>query len=233
MTSIGSVASIAALIGEPARTSMLMALMEGRWLSAGELGEVAGIAPATASGHLGQLLEGGLLTVHCRGRHRYYQLSSSDVALSIERLMSLSAGIDARRDLRSVRTGPRDVHLRYARVCFNHLAGELAVAIVDRMKARAQLNLDMEGGELTSAGYSLLDRLDVPVGTPSRSKLRFCQPCLDWSVRRPHLGGQLGRLLFDRFVKNGWLQKKVGTRIVTVTPAGRCALQQHFELDGA
>jgi DNA-binding transcriptional ArsR family regulator len=228
VTSVGSVATVASLIAEPTRAAMLVALMDGRWLSAGELCKTAGVTAPTGSSHLRQLLEGKLVKVWQRGRHRYFHLSDPDVASSVERLMSLSARLQSLPDVSAPRTGPRNPQLRYARVCYDHLAGELAVALADRMRERGELDLDDEGAALTPSGALLLGRLGVPLGSRRNGGLHFCQPCLDWSVRRPHLGGVIGRSLLQRLIDKEWVRRTPGSRTLIVTRRGQAGLKDAF-----
>jgi DNA-binding transcriptional ArsR family regulator len=224
MSSIASLASLAALVGEPARTAMLVTLMDGRALTAGELGDAAGVTPSTASGHLAQLLDAGLLALERQGRHRYYRLASAAVAETLEGMMALAGGLGVPR--RTIVTGPRDRALRHARLCYDHLAGTLAVAIADTMAARGQLDFDGEGGALTASGAAFLKGLGVDL-TPT-SGPKFCRPCLDWSERRPHIAGTVGRALYAGFLQHGWLHAPSHGRAVTVTPRGAIALERHF-----
>jgi DNA-binding transcriptional ArsR family regulator len=228
MTSISSLASTAALLAEPARTSMLVALMAGRWLSAGELAKTAGVTPATTSAHLNKLLDGGLIRTYRQGRHRYFQLSGPDVALVIEKMMSMNVGIEALRSQRPIRTGPTDAKLRFARVCYDHLAGDLAVAIAERMEERGELKLNVDGAVLTNPGRVLLEELANWPGGDCAADLGFCQPCLDWSVRRPHIGGRAGRLMFNSFLEKGWIKRAPGTRVIAVTNKGQCEFKERF-----
>src|SRR6187399_304782 len=147
MTSIASLAGTAALIGDPARAAMLVALMDGRALTAGELAGVAGVTPPTASGHLGRMLDAGLLGLERQGRHRYYRIANTSVASLIESLMSVTGELSAAANSRKpVSTGPRDKALRRARLCYDHLAGEVAVGIAASMTARGHLDFGQEGG---------------------------------------------------------------------------------------
>jgi hypothetical protein len=146
----------------------------------------------------------------------------------IERLMALSGSLDMARGRAPPRTGPRDGKLRYARICYDHLAGELGVAIADCMQERGELELKMDGGAITAAGSSRLATLGVQVPAVNQSDVRFCKPCLDWSVRRPHIGGVLGRALLDRFIAQGWLRRNAGTRALSLSQPGRTALFQLF-----
>ncbi|MFC3711025.1 ArsR/SmtB family transcription factor [Sphingoaurantiacus capsulatus] len=231
MTNIASLASIAALIGEPARTVMLVTLMDGRALTAGELAGAAGVNAPTASGHLGHLLDAGLLALTSQGRHRYYRLASPAVAATLEQMMALSGELaGVRAGARPVDTGPRDRAMRRARLCYDHLAGEVAVGIADAMSARGQLDFAQDGGALTPAGVELLTTLGVEMDSASPSRGAFCRPCLDWSERRPHIGGTVGRLLYRAFEQKGWVRRANSGRAVAVTPVGAAALDRHFAL---
>jgi DNA-binding transcriptional ArsR family regulator len=231
MTNIASLAGTAALLGDPARAAMLVTLMDGRALTAGELAGAAGITPQTASGHLGRMLDAGLLALERQGRHRYYRIANTAVARLVEELMAISGELSA---VRLVRTGPRDRALRAARVCYDHLAGEVAVGIADAMIARGQLNFAPDGGMLTEAGHDFLRALGIDLTDDATS--RYCRPCLDWSERRPHLAGRVGRALYAGLLRQDWVRAPAKGRAVAVTPIGRAMLAQHFGLsfsDGA
>ncbi|MFQ1061403.1 ArsR/SmtB family transcription factor [Bordetella trematum] len=234
MLSIAAFAHTASLLGDLARASMLTALMDGRARSAAELARIAGIAPQTASAHLANLVEAGLLLREHQGRHRYHRLASPAVAHLIESLMALSSDPDApRRKL--PQCGPRDPALRYARSCYDHLAGEVAVAISDRLIALGHLELTHDGGLLTASGEQMLGTLGVDIdaarqGSQRRSGRAFCRPCLDWSERRPHLAGALGAALLRCCLEKDWLRRRPDSRVISLTPTGRQALQQAFGL---
>lgn len=230
MPSIAAIAETAALLGEPARTAMLAALLDGRALTAGELAATAGVTPQTASLHLGRLTEAGLLAVERQGRHRYHRLASPAVAQLLEGLMQVADASPTRRPPR--RTGPADEALRRARTCYDHLAGRLGVALTDALVARGQLELEADGGALTPAGEAFLDRLGLPApSAAARRGRRFCRPCLDWSERRPHLAGALGAALCAHCFGQGWLRHLPDSRAVAVTPAGQLALARQFGVE--
>jgi DNA-binding transcriptional ArsR family regulator len=225
--SISAFAETASLVGDPARANMLAALMDGRALTASELAGVAGITPQTASGHLARLAEGGLLTVTQQGRHRYHSLASQAVAQMLEGIMSVAADLGSR----NVTTGPRDKAMRFARTCYDHLAGRIAVAMADSMLERGQIDLTADGGALTSEGMDLMRQLGVdiePDGSPRKNHRMFCRPCLDWSERRPHIAGVLGSALCRTCFDRGWIRRIDGTRAVCLTPAGQLALTRAF-----
>ncbi|PTM51372.1 ArsR/SmtB family transcription factor [Phreatobacter oligotrophus] len=216
-----SIASVAALIGDPARANMLAALMSGRALTAGELAREAGIAAPTASGHLARLREAGLVLVEAQGRHRYVRLAGPEVAAVLEGLMGLSA-----RDGRlRTRPGPRDPALRTARVCYDHLAGEWGVRLYDALLADGRL--DAAGGSpvLTTRGRAFFAAEGIDLAAAASSRRPLCRACLDWSERRPHLAGALGRAILDHAIARHWLRRVPESRALAVTPPGLSAFR--------
>jgi len=231
MSSNARMAEIAALAGDPARVGMLQALMNGCALTAGELANVAGVTPQTASGHLTRMVATGLLRVERQGRHRYHRLASPAVAQMIETMMQVAA------DLQPVRkrlvVGPRDAALRNARTCYDHLAGRLGVALADAMTAQGYAELTGEAGLITDTGLAFLERLGIDVQAPQsqqsqRSRRVMCRPCLDWSERRPHLAGAVGAAICARSFGESWIRRIEGTRAVTITPKGMRVFKEMF-----
>lgn len=219
MLNINGLAETAALIGEPARTAILVTLMDGRALTAGELARAAGVTAPTASEHLAKMVQAELLALEAQGRHRYFRLASPAIGGMLEAMMVASSP-------RPVRTGPRDAAMRRARVCYDHLAGEIAVAIADSMAARGQIELASDGAVLTPAGRDLLSEIGIEI--PERTGAVFCRPCLDWSERRHHIAGAVGAALYAASVARNWIRRVEGSRAVTLTPPGRAALERHF-----
>ena len=216
------IASVAALIGDPARANILTALMDGRALTASELAETAGVGLSTASGHLAKLAEAALLSAEKQGRHRYFRLAAPDVAEVLEGLMGLAQRTGAVR----VRTGPRDEALRKARICYDHLAGEEGVALLSRLFETGAL----EPGELPAVsgkGRGIFRSLGIDVAALERERRPLCLPCLDWSERRHHLGGSLGAAILRRAIEHEWVARGEG-RVLKVTRAGRAAFQSTF-----
>lgn len=230
-------AGTAALIGDLARATMLAALMDGRALTAKELADAAGVTAQTASSHLAQLIGAGLLVMERHGRHHYHRLASPAVAQMLESIMSVAAGHAAGQgQTRSVRVGPRDAALRRARTCYDHLAGQLAVAMADRMTERGQIELSPDGGIITADGAGFLRGLGLDLDVALVRAARrgggriFCRPCLDWSERRPHIAGALGAALCTACFEQDWIRRIDSTRAVVITPTGRMILGKAFDL---
>jgi DNA-binding transcriptional ArsR family regulator len=220
MSDIARIASVAALLGDPARANILVALIDGRALTAKELAFAAHVSPQTTSGHLAQLTEAGLLTGAKQGRHRYFRLASPLVGQMLESVMAVAAPEPAR--LTTWRGGEA---LRTARTCYDHLAGRLGVALADALAASGCLTLSGDGGEVTAAGHHFLHEFGAE---PAAGRRVFCRLCLDWSERRPHLAGRLGAALAARCFALGWIERQRDSRAVTITAAGRAGFAQRF-----
>jgi DNA-binding transcriptional ArsR family regulator len=213
------IAMIAALVGDPARANMLTALMTGRALTASELAHQAGITPQTASSHLSKLEAGGLIEPEKQGRHRYYRLTDPDVAGVLEGL----AGLAARAGHMRVRTGPKEPELRRARICYDHLAGDLGVQMLDSMKKQRLVRQSKQVIELTAEGGRFLAKtLQISAESLGHPRRPVCKACLDWSERRHHLAGTLGAALMARFTELKWAARDAtpGSRIVNFTRNG-------------
>lgn len=224
------IARIAALVGEPARTAMLLALMDGRALTARELAEAGCVSAATASRHLGLLVEAGLLVQDRQGRHRYHRLASAEVARLLEGLMQLAVRqADAPRPMA---LGPRDAALRRARTCYDHIAGRLGVAIAAHLLEEGAIAFDDEaGGRVTARATAVLRPLGLAVPQAGPARRPPCRPCLDWSERRPHVAGRLGAMLCVHCVDSGWLRRVPGSRALEVTPQGAVALRDWLGME--
>ncbi len=221
-----NIALLGSLIGDPARTNILLALMSGKALTASELALEAGITPQTASTHLAKLLDAKLLRLHKQGRHRYFALADDDVGHLLETMMGLAAKLGHSR----TRTGPKDPAMRKARVCYNHLAGEYGVHMLNSMLAQGYLSAAAEQIELTAAGENFLQRLGLDIKALSRKRRPVCKPCLDWSARRPHLAGTLGTALLNHFYESKWAHRQEGTRVVDFSPVGEKLFFSAFPL---
>ncbi|WP_445487532.1 ArsR/SmtB family transcription factor [Rhodopseudomonas sp. RCAM05734] len=231
MPSQAMFAEIAALSGDPARASMLHALMDGRALTATELARAAGVTPQTASGHLSRMTAVGLLSVERQGRHRYHRLATASVARMLESIMQVAADLAPDRSHLSV--GPRDAAMRKARTCYDHLAGQLGVALADSLIARGHVELAGDAGVLTDAGMAFLagiglDTAPLLARRTARSGRVLCRPCLDWSERRPHLAGALGAAICAHSLDQGWTRRLDATRAVLITPKGARIFRDTF-----
>jgi DNA-binding transcriptional ArsR family regulator len=220
-----NIVGIAALIGDHARAEVLTTLMSGQALTATELADTAGVTKQTMSSHLAKLAEAGLITTNSQGRHRYFRIASDEVAHLLETLMGVAFKTGAVR----VRTSPREPALRKARVCYDHLAGELGVLVYDSLLRKNALRLASEGVELTPEGVELIGGIGIDVATLARSKRLLCRSCLDWSERRDHLAGSLGAALFQRILELGWAKRVEGTRVIAFSAMGEQELRQLFE----
>jgi DNA-binding transcriptional ArsR family regulator len=213
-------ARVAALLADPGRAAMLWALMDGSARPAGELTMIAGLSPSAASAHLARLTEGGMLAAEVRGRHRYFRIATPEIAQTIEALMNVAhATAPQRPATRPARTVP--VEMRHARTCYDHMAGEVAVQVFDRLVDGGLLALQGDDLEATEAGVAKLADWGVDLGALRARRRRFACTCLDWSERRPHLGGALGAALLERFTSNGWVERTSRPRVLRITPLGQ------------
>jgi DNA-binding transcriptional ArsR family regulator len=219
-----SIAKVAALIGDHARAEVLTALMADRALTATELAGIAGVTKQTISAHLAKLLVAGLVAVEHQGRHRYFRLADPDVAALLESLMGVAFRTGAVR----LRSNPREPALRKARVCYDHLAGELGVMAYESLLAQKVLAVGEESVRLTPAGGRWFAALGIDVPALATQRRAFCRPCLDWGERRHHLGGALGTALLERIDELGWARRSEGSRVMAFTPPGERAFRALF-----
>ncbi|CAE6956502.1 ArsR/SmtB family transcription factor [Paraburkholderia domus] len=220
-----NISSVAHLIAEPVRSVMLITLSDGCALSASALAEAAGVTAQTASSHLAKLLDGGLLSVESKGRHRYYRLAGAHVSHLLESLASVGPVTPAWRN-----TPSRSAQaLRFARCCYDHLAGQIGVAVTQGMLTRG---LIIKAGErhyaLTTTGREWLQQLGIDMGDPAFDQPEHARQCLDWTERQYHVAGPLGARLMDAFLAWGWMRRSPTTRSVTITTLGWDGLNQHF-----
>ena len=210
------ISHIAALVGDPARANMLTALISGCALTATELAQEAGITVQTASSHLGKLTGSKLLVMEKQGRHRYYRLAGTEVASVLEGLMGLAADAGHMR----VRTGPKEPAMRRARVCYDHLAGDLAVRLHDTLNAKRLFRITDGNLNLTAKGEIYFLELGIDIDSLKAQRRPMCKNCLDWSVRRHHLAGSLGAAVLNHMYDKKWAHREQDSRIVTFTRRG-------------
>lgn len=221
-----NIAKIGALLGDNTRARMLSSLMHGKALTASELATEAGVTAQTATTHLAKLEEGGLLQLRKQGRHKYFALASEEVATLLETLMGLT---NAQEPLRT-RTGPRDEQMRMARVCYNHLAGNRGIQLYDHLVGSGKI-VDEQGSLLLSAkGERFVVRFGVDLEALRASRSPLCRTCLDWSERRTHLAGSLGRALFEKFEGLRWVKRVPGSRVVRFSAKGEREFDRMFKV---
>jgi DNA-binding transcriptional ArsR family regulator len=224
-----AVSRIAAAIGEPARVRMLYCLLDGHARTSTELAVVGEVSASTASAHLSRLKEERLVRVFVQGKHRYYSLDGPNVANALEGLSILAGGtID-----KFVPNTPNQ--LRSARTCYDHVAGTLGVQLHDRFKERGWIAVDSasrdDAYDLTPSGAKAVEALGADVSEARSQRRRFAYACLDWSERKPHLGGALGAVLLKVALKRKWLVQDLDSRALSVTSRGRREMASHFGLN--
>jgi DNA-binding transcriptional ArsR family regulator len=225
MTAAYPIATVAELIGDRARAVMLIELLDGRALPAGELALISGVSAQSASGHLSKLADGGLLSVEREGRHRYYQIASPEVAHALEALGAIST-----IPRQTIAQRPREVLALYnARTCYDHLAGRVAVELARALETTEVLRPSREREyELGPRGEEWFGELGVNVTALRSSRRSFARRCLDWSERRPHLAGALGAALCSRLLAMGWVARRSKTRALRITERGERELRERL-----
>ena len=218
------IARIASLVGDPARANMLTALLGGAALTASELAVEAGVGLPTASSHLAKLGEGGLVSQTSQGRHRYFRLAGPQVAAMLEAIMGVAEAVGPKR----ARPGPRDASMRDARICYDHLAGDRAVAMLDGFVAREILTRSDDDLSVGEAGPVFFASVGIDLAALPGKRRPVCRACLDWSVRRSHLAGGLGAAILERILAEKWARRDSESRAVRFTPSGRTAFEKTF-----
>src|SRR5215475_5447957 len=226
MVVAANLVEVAALVGDTARATILAVLMGGQALTGSELAYIARVSRPTASEHLTKLVEARLIAGTKQGRYRYYRIASPLVARMLESITAVAAiDVPPRYQPRSI----RDDALRFARTCYDHLAGQMGVAIADALVAHGHIVLAEDGGELTAAGTRFLTEFGADLN--ARGKRVFCRPCLDWSERRPHVAGVVGAEIWRRCLELGWFKRERDSRALRLTTAGRAGLLDTFGID--
>ncbi|MGD8430697.1 MAG: metalloregulator ArsR/SmtB family transcription factor [Ectothiorhodospiraceae bacterium] len=227
MSNETNVPSVASLIADPTRWAMLLMLLDGKALPAGELAYAAGVTAQTASAHLSKLLNGGVLQMEQQGRHRYYRLAGDHVADALEGLAAIRPRPRPRR-----RALSRNAYrLRFARCCYNHLAGQLGVGLTRALVTRGFLAPAPDKRfEITAAGTEWFSRIGVDVSALPAGRRGTARQCLDWTERDHHLAGPLGVELLTALVARGWLRRSDESRALHLTPKGRAELQRRLDI---
>lgn len=220
------IAELGALIGDRTRAGMLVSLMSGQAQTATELAHGAGVTKQTASSHLAKLVEAGLLSVATQGRHRYFHIADRRVARLLETMVGIVADTPASRQF-----GPTDLAMRKARVCYDHIAGELGVQVHDSLQQRAMLRVGTRGLDLTSDGAEFFRSLGIDVSAIDAGRRPLARQCLDWSMRRYHLSGALGAALLTRCLERDWAYRKRNSRVLSFSASGERALRRAFPVE--
>ncbi|MEO7577962.1 MAG: helix-turn-helix domain-containing protein [Massilia sp.] len=220
-----NIIGIAALIGDQARAQVLTALMSGMALTATELADIAGVTRQTISGHLAKLVEAKLLAVEQQGRHRYFRLADDDVAQLLESLM----GVAFRSGALRLRSSPREPALRKARVCYDHLAGELGVLMYEQLARHGAFTFGAEGLALSESGARRMREFGIDLAAHADKRRNLCRTCLDWSERRHHLAGALGGALLVRFETLGWAKRARDSRVMAFSAEGEQRLRDWLD----
>jgi len=227
MVAAANMVEVAALVGDTARATMLAALMGGQALTGRELAYLAHISPPTASEHLAKLVRARLVHMTRKRRFHYYSIASPLVATMLESLKAVAAiEVPPRHEPRSA----QEEAIRFARTCYDHLAGHLGVAIADALRARGAIVLEEDGGAVTEAGSEFFAAFGIDLGGRTRTRRIFCRPCLDWSERRYHIAGFVGAEIWRCCLARGWLARAREGRAVRITPDGCAGLREMLGL---
>ncbi len=221
MTTKLDISKVGKLLGDPSRVEMLSSLIDGRSLTARELAHGAGVSASTASFHLSKLVDAGLLVVVHQGRHHFYRMASSEVRAAIQALLLIAPSTKAKPAAR------RKTQVCFARTCYGHLAGVLGLAVAEALQTKGLIEPgDREDFLLTAKGERFFTKLEIDLEALRAGRRLFARQCLDWSERKPHLGGALGQAFTDSLIKRKWLRKKADSREIHVTREGQAGLRK-------
>jgi DNA-binding transcriptional ArsR family regulator len=226
VTGNADIAAVGAALADPGRAEMLLALLGGEALSAGELARIADRSPSGTTAHLRALRDAGLVVAEDVGRHRFFRLAGTEVADALEAL----ARIAPPRPARGLRESEAMRALKRARTCYDHLAGELGVSVTEALVDQGVLEPDADAFRVTGPGERWFDELGVDLGALLHRRRSFARSCLDWTERRPHLAGSLGAALAQAFFDRGWVRRLPGGRSLAVTAAGATWLQRELDV---
>ncbi|EJR64315.1 hypothetical protein IIO_01931 [Bacillus cereus VD115] len=222
-----NISYVAKLIAEPTRTIILDCLMNNQALPASELAYMAKVSHPTISSHLSKLVEGNLLTVEQHGRHRYYRLANQEVAVVLEKLGTIAPTVQ----VRSLKQSGQLKQVRYARTCYDHLAGKLGVEIAEKLLVREFITLKDGEYIVTEQGKGWFLNFGINIEKAETKRRVFAKPCLDWSERRYHISGWLGSEIAKLFFEQGWITKTDKSRAVHLTKKGVKLLENQLDID--
>lgn len=225
-----NIRSIANLLADPARASILWTLIDGTTRPAGELAFAANISPQSASTHLAKLVEGGLLMSEAHGRHRYFRIASAEAAHLVENLASFGASNRPRVPHQPPLVRAMPNQFLHARTCFDHLAGEVAVQVLETMLKTRWLVKTGQDFKITELGQEKLAAVGIDLNHACKGRRAFARSCIDLTQRRPHLAGTLGAALLDLYVQERWVLRTPHSRVVSITPKGHAALKRMLDI---
>lgn len=220
--------SLASLVGEPVRATMLWNLLDGKAFTATELAIGADVSPQSASMHLNKLVKADILTVERQGRHRYYRFSKPEVAYVIEAMANLLPADKMKKEASENVSSMNSI--KYCRTCYDHLAGKIGVTITEQLLKKNIVKVSGKGYDVTSKGTKWFNNLGIAIDEVKCEKRVFARQCLDWSERRHHLAGALGAALLNKMLTLGWLRKIKGSRAVIITSKGQEGLYETLNL---
>jgi DNA-binding transcriptional ArsR family regulator len=221
-----NIAHLASTLSEPSRAAILTVLLDGRFHTATELTMMIGVKPQTTSYHLNKLLEQNLIKVESQGRHRYFGIQNQEIANTLEMLLTITPPAK----IKSLKQSREDEAVRFARTCYDHLAGNLGVQITDSLLATRIIVDENNEFIVTDEGEKFFGEFQINITNVRKKRRMFCHKCLDWSERRHHLGGALGLAVYERFVELNWVKRLPNTRALSVTPKGKEQITQMFSI---
>jgi DNA-binding transcriptional ArsR family regulator len=218
---------IASLVSEPSRAAILTALLDGRFHTASELAHMAGIKPQTASFHLAKMTEAHVVTVEKQGRHRYYGIQDPEVARVMESFLSIAPPVP----IKSFKQASENEAIRLARTCYDHVAGQLGVQLMNFFMQKGILSEDQDGLHITDQGETFFTDFQIDLTKTRQKRRSFSHKCLDWSERRHHLAGALGSAILDRLFELHWIERLPTTRAIRITAEGKRGFKEIFSIE--
>jgi DNA-binding transcriptional ArsR family regulator len=218
---------IASLVSEPSRAAILTALLDGRFHTASELAHMAGIKPQTASFHLAKMTEAHVVTVEKQGRHRYYGIQDPEVARVMESFLSIAPPVP----IKSFKQASENEAIRLARTCYDHVAGQLGVQLMNFFMQKGILSEDQDGLHITDQGETFFTDFQIDLTKTRQKRRSFSHKCLDWSERRHHLAGALGSAILDRLFELHWIERLPTTRAIRITADGKRGFKEIFSIE--
>ncbi|WP_044639825.1 ArsR/SmtB family transcription factor [Risungbinella massiliensis] len=222
-----NITMVATLVSDTSRAAMLTILMDGRFHPASELAYMAGVKPQTASFHLTKMVQADIVTVEKQGRHRYYGIRNSEVAQVMEQLLAIAPPME----IRSLKQSSEDKAVRFARTCYDHLAGNVGVQLTNSLLQMGVIYEEEKDFLVSEKGKDFFGDFQINISQIKKKRRSFATKCLDWSERRHHLAGSLGNALLERLLELNWLERIPKTRAIQITSEGKKGLKETFSID--